>query len=165
MTVLLEVICTSCSYLCTLDTQRLYFVLQSNLSIPDTGTQQNCPYYRGVLISEVNLYCSGTTVSCLYYRGCPYIRVSTIAGLTVHLLQQVWFTQLIKLKGDSIIHETSRLHSDILVLCNCCAATWKPSPSLEQELVRIMSDSSWIHVRTKFSIHDFMHVDSVPQAV
>ena len=31
------------------------------------GTQQNCPYYRGVLISEVQLYtlilyCSGTTV-------------------------------------------------------------------------------------------------------
>ena len=109
----------------------------------------------------------GPLLTALIIEGVPYFRVSTIAGLTVHLLQQVWFTQLIKLKGDSIIHETSRLHSDILVLCNCCAATWKPSPSLEQELpvVRIMSDSSWIHVRTKFSIHDFMHVDSVPQAV
>ena len=33
------------------------YVIQWNLSIPDTiGTQQNCPDYRGVLISEVHLY-------------------------------------------------------------------------------------------------------------
>ena len=32
-------------------------------------TQQNCPYYRGVLISGVHLYGSGTTVNCPYYRG------------------------------------------------------------------------------------------------
>ena len=40
------------------------------------GAQQNCPYYRGVLISEVHSYYSGTTVNCPYYRGVLIMEVS-----------------------------------------------------------------------------------------
>ena len=41
---------------------------------------RKCPDYRGVLISQVHLYCNGTTTDCPYYRG---VRVSTIAGFVV----------------------------------------------------------------------------------
>ena len=34
-----------------------------------TWEPKNCPYYRGILIPHVHLYCNGTTSDCPYYRG------------------------------------------------------------------------------------------------
>ena len=53
--------------------------LQSNLSNSrHPWDPKNCPYYEGVHISQVHLYCNGTTTDCPYYRGVLIIEVSLL---------------------------------------------------------------------------------------